>query len=337
MSENKDFIKIQFEQIYKGAVITFDDKNKEIKIDLPREYNTYSTGELNELCLVIKLLSFKGSDKELLIIDDPLSSYDFINQYRIIFRIVKVAEKNKKVIVFTHNIDTINIVNTQHSNKFKYYYIEKLNSKLILEEIKLEINCSSVLSLENLRNQNRYVDLLVYRENCEEGSRFNGHKVFHYDSLYTFQSKNPREEKFNGLTNKYFIDLIENEKIVPKSSFKENTITKILYICGIRVWIEKKIKDFISMQNEPRKTELTNSFNSKKTTVEKLKLVQFENAFKTMFPNFLLEAFMMKKVMLNQDSHYKSQIIPFNFAINISLDDLIREIDEIKAIFEERA
>lgn len=45
---------------------------------------------------------------------------------------------------------------------------------------------------------------------------------------------------------------------------------------------------------------------------------------------------MMKKVMLNQDSHYKSQIIPFNFAMNISLDDLIREIAEVKNIFVEK-
>ena len=55
--------------------------------------------------------------------------------------------------------------------------------------------------------------------------------------------------------------------------------------------------------------------------------------FKNMFPNYLRESFMMKKVMLNQSSHYKSQIIPFNFAMNISLDDLIREIDEIKNMF----
>lgn len=40
-----------------------------------------------------------------------------------------------------------------------------------------------------------------------------------------------------------------------------------------------------------------------------------------------------KKVILNQDSHYKSQIVLFNFAMNISLDDLIRELNEVKKIF----
>ena len=37
--------------------------------------------------------------------------------------------------------------------------------------------------------------------------------------------------------------------------------------------------------------------------------------------------------MLDQNLHYYSQVLPFEYAINISLDDLDREINEIKAIF----
>ena len=336
MSENKNFVKEQFEQIYKGSKITFDDSNKEIKIDLPRDFNTYSTGELNELCLVIKLLSFKGSSKQLLIIDDPLSSYDFVNQYRIIFRIVEATKNDKRIIVFTHNIETINIINTQHSNKFKYYYIEKYNSKLILEQIKSDNIINSILSLESIRNMNPYIDLLVYRENCEEGPLFSGHKVFHYDSSFTFNSSNPKESNFNGLSNDELLNLIENTPVKYKNSFEENTITKILYICGIRVWIENKIRNFILTLSDPQKSKVSNKFNSKNTTLERLNVVQSMSEFKNMFPNYLRENFMMKKVMLNQDSHYKSQIIPFNFAMNISLDDLIREIAEVKNIFVEK-
>lgn len=334
MSDNKSFIKEQFEQIYKCANITFNDKNKEVNITLPRKYTTYSTGELNELCLVIKLLSFKGSNKQLLIIDDPLSSYDFVNQYRIIFRIVETAKNNKKIIVFTHNIETINIINTQYSSRFEYYYIEKHNSKLILERIKSENINNSILSLENIKNMNPYIDLLSYRENCEEGKLFSGHKVFHYDEPFKFNSNILSEIKYKELNNDYFLELIEETPIIYKNSFEENTITKILYICGIRVWIESKIREFILTLNEPQKTDILKKFKSKNTTLEKLNLVQSINEFKIMFPNYSRESFMMKKVMLNQDSHYKSQIIPFNFAMNISLDDLVRELEEIKKIFK---
>ena len=37
--------------------------------------------------------------------------------------------------------------------------------------------------------------------------------------------------------------------------------------------------------------------------------------------------------MLNQNEHYQSQIIPFNYALNISLDELIGEIEDIKNRF----
>ena len=203
--------------------------------------------------------------------------------------------------------------------------MEKYNSKLILEQIKLENNSNSVLSLENIKNKNEYIDLLIYRENCEEGLSFSGHKVFHYESSFTFNSCKPNEQKFNGLNNDYFLDLIEKTSVVYKNSFEENTITKILYICAIR--------EFIMTLNELQKDKVLDLFNSKNTTLDKLKVVQTMEEFKNMFPNYLRESFMMKKVMLNQSSHYKSQIIPFNFAMNISLDDLIREIDEIKNMF----
>lgn len=146
-----------------------------------------------------------------MIIDDPLSSYEFVNQYRIVFRIVESGKDDKKIIVFTHNI-------------------EKHNSKLILEQIKSENIINSILSLESIRNMNLYIDLLVYRENCEKGQLFSGYKVFHYDSLFTFNSNDTKELKFNGLNNEYFLHLIDNVAINYKNSFEENKITKILYL-----------------------------------------------------------------------------------------------------------
>ena len=41
--------------------------------------------------------------------------------------------------------------------------------------------------------------------------------------------------------------------------------------------------------------------------------------------------------MLNKNEHYQSQIIPFNYALNISLDELVNEINEIKERFNMKA
>ena len=45
------------------------------------------------------------------------------------------------------------------------------------------------------------------------------------------------------------------------------------------------------------------------------------------------EDLMSKKVMLNQNAHYYSQVMPFTYAMNLSFDDLRREINELKALF----
>ena len=42
---------------------------------------------------------------------------------------------------------------------------------------------------------------------------------------------------------------------------------------------------------------------------------------------------MSKKTMINQHNHYKSQILPFNYALNITLDELKNEILDIKNHF----
>ena len=41
-----------------------------------------------------------------------------------------------------------------------------------------------------------------------------------------------------------------------------------------------------------------------------------------------------KKVLLNQNDHYKSQIIPFQYALSISTDELVNDINEIKKLFK---
>lgn len=335
MSENKDYVKVEFERLYTGSEITFDDKEQQIKIKLPRSYETYSTGELNELCLVINLLSFKGSNKKLLIIDDPLSSYDFTNQYRTMFRIIRtVKSKDKAIIIFTHNIDTLNITNTQYYGIFKYYYIEKYNSTLYLQKINLTNN-NSIMSLESLTSSNKYIGLLVYRENSNIRKDFDGDKVFHYDDAnpFIFHCKNPCEKDFEGLGNKYFIDLIDNFNIKNNSSFIDNTITKILHLCGIRVWIEKRIYDFIESLPDTDKQNYLEKYKKENLAFKRCKLVWDLNEFKMFYQNFNKESLMIKKVMINQDLHYKSQITPFNYAINISLDNLKQEINDIKNLF----
>ena len=323
--EEKD-IKFYFENRFDIEELKFDDNENQIIIKFKRNVDTYSEGEIHLIILLFKLYEFKINDSNTLIIDDPLTSYDLINQYKTLFEIVNTASTEKKILIFTHNIEMINIINSQDSGTFRYQYIEKYLGKLYLKNI--DINATgSILSLSNLLNldNEKYLRLLIEREK-EENDEY--HKVFHYDNSYTLQ-----DTDFKGLTNEYFVNLIENfnPNGIKNMTFSQNTFNKIIYMCAIRVWIEKKFYEVIKEDEEILRKITGKQFSEK---VNVLLPRNSDSLLINQYPNMTRTFLMSKKVMLNQNEHYQSQIIPFNYALNISLDELIHEVQEIKERFE---
>lgn len=326
--EEKD-IKLYFENRFDIEKLEFDDNENKIIVTFKRNVDTYSEGEIHLIILLFKLYEFKINDSDILIIDDPLTSYDLINQYKTLFEIVNTASAEKKILIFTHNIEMINIINSQDSGTFRYQYIEKYLNKLYLKDI--DINATgSILSLNNLLDldSEKYLKLLIEREK-EENDEY--HKVFHYDNSYILQ-----DSEFNGLTNEYFVNLIENfsPDDINNMTFSQNTFNKIIYMCAIRVWIEKKFYEAIKEDRETLRRITGKQFSEKVNVLlprnsSSLLIHEYTNVTRT----FL----MSKKVMLNQNEHYQSQIIPFNYALNISLDELVNEINEIKDRFNMKA
>lgn len=322
--EEKD-IKLYFENRFDIEELKFDDNENKIIVKFKRNVDTYSEGEVHLIILLFKLYEFKINDSNTLIIDDPLTSYDLINQYKTLFEIVNTASTEKKILIFTHNIEMINIINSQDSGTFRYQYMEKYLEKLYLKNI--DINATgSILSLSNLLNldNEKYLRLLIEREK-EENDEY--HKVFHYDNSYTLQ-----DNEFNGLTNEYFVNLIDkfDPNDIKNMTFSQNTFNKIIYMCAIRVWIEKKFCEVIKEDEEIFRKITGKQFSEK---VNILLPRNSDSLLINQYPNLTRTFLMSKKVMLNQNEHYQSQIIPFNYALNISLDELIHEIKEIKERF----
>ena len=96
---------------------------------------------------------------------------------------------------------------------------------------------------------------------------------------------------------------------------------------GIRVYVEKKIFDV----NSAVATALTpiNQFGDKLKVIQTLYLADVISKY----PHFDMEILKRMKVMLNQNDHYKSQVQSYYYATNISLDELIIEIEQIKNMF----
>ena len=327
LKENEVAIKETFENKFNVSRnnIMFNDENKNIEITLPRNVDKYSTGEINLMVFTFSIYQFIASDKEVLIVDDPLSSYDISNQYRIIFDLVEATVNGKKIIILSHNIDCVNIANSQHRGIFKYKYIEKNNGILYLKDINLNdndsvLNISNLLSsVENANNKDKYFKLLVEREDDLNAPE---NLIFHYDNSYTYNYEGV------NLTNEYFISLIDNlnENSINNDSFEQNAIDKIFYMTAIRVWIEKQF-----YENNPNDTSLNG-----KTFGKKLEYMFPRNEQKRWngSENVTRKYLMSKKTMINQHNHYKSQILPFNYVLNITLDELKKELLDIKAHFE---
>ncbi len=316
--------KFQFD--VKASDIKYNEEEKNIEIKLPRKVEQYSTGEINLMTFMVCMLEFLASDKECLIIDDPLSSYDIPNQYKIIYEIASSKSMDKQVLVFTHNLNTINIANSQHNGSFVYDVLEKRKNTLFINKIDY-FTKDNIISIENLikylddsYSNKKYLELLVEKDTWNDSipDEYENHLIFHYDE--------PFSKDINGyiFNNDYLVNLIDNfdENSFNNINYIENTANKIIYTAALRIWIEKQFYDISNNDQSLHEKEFG----------PKIKYM-FEGSRWTGSSKVTKEYLMSKKVMLNQHIHQKSQEMPFYFALNLSLDDVAKEIIDIKEHF----
>lgn len=304
--------------------VIFDDINHKITIQFDRAIGTFSTGELNLMVFLYHVYSFLGSDKDTMILDDPASSLDLINHYKIAFEIVRTT-KTKKMVVLTHSVDFVNTINSQNPGKFKFYYLEEANNQLYIQLINNNSNTDvNVISLVKLSEADEFIDLLKRRESdISNNTNSNDIEVFHYTETPRYIGGD-----INKLSNHQLSDMIDNFTTFTNTDFYTNSLLKIKYLCALRVWLERKLYEVI-----PQTSPMKNIFLEKKTINEKIDIICPNNGSNPYGVSFSREELMVKKVMLNQGVHYHSQVMPMAYAINLSLDQLEKEINEIKSLF----
>lgn len=110
----------------KLQIIRDDRKNIKIVLEnkdflgINREELPLSSGEQNFLSLIFEFLKAKNSDKPIIILDDPISSFDSIYKNKIAYAIVKMLHKKKRIIL-THNIDLLRLLDGQFKKCFRLY------------------------------------------------------------------------------------------------------------------------------------------------------------------------------------------------------------------------
>lgn len=331
--KNKPHLEADLMKYFKVDIskIKYDSSSFTITVTFPYELKKYSTGELNLISFLYRIYSFIGSDKTVLLLDDPASSLDLINHYKIAYEIVRNA-RDRTLIVLTHSVEFINVVNSQHplNPNFEFYYLEQLNGKISINEIILQSssNNPNIISLDKLKDLSDFVgftDALIEKESSDSNDSIQ--QLFHYtlDSVYL----NGDESKFS---NHDLIDLIEEFMSFEHHDFYTNSFNKILYLSALRLWLEKKL--FLLIPREDNK--LQEKFLKADTLIKRIGvLLPGDGKSLVQLPKGLnRDTLMSKKVMLNQGVHYYSQVMPFAYAINLSLDMLSEEIIEFKNMFE---
>lgn len=110
----------------KLQIIRDDKKNIKIVLEnknflgINREDLPLSSGEQNFLSLTFEFLKAKNSDKPIIILDDPISSFDSIYKNKISYAIVKILQ-NKKRIILTHNVDLLRLLDGQFKKCFRLF------------------------------------------------------------------------------------------------------------------------------------------------------------------------------------------------------------------------
>lgn len=123
------------ENIGKDITIERDPESKNYKMKLgdkdllgtDRDAMELSSGEQNFISLAFELLLARHSDKEYIVLDDPISSFDSVYKNKIAFCIIKFLE-GKKQIVLTHNTDLIRLLDVQRNNCFNLYILNNVEN-----------------------------------------------------------------------------------------------------------------------------------------------------------------------------------------------------------------
>lgn len=112
------------------------DEKKNLRITLsnneflgkPRDELPLSTGEQNFLSLTFEFLKAKNSICPIVVIDDPISSFDSIYKNKVVYAIVKMLH-HKKRIILTHNTDLLRLLDSQYKKCYRLYLMNNTDGE----------------------------------------------------------------------------------------------------------------------------------------------------------------------------------------------------------------
>lgn len=340
----------------KLQIIRDDKKNIKIVLEdrdflgIEREKLPLSTGEQNFLSLTFEFLKAKNSDKPIIILDDPISSFDSIYKNKIAYAIVKILQ-NKKRIILTHNTDLLRLLDGQFKKCFSLFLFNNTENEengfiaLNSNERDMLINLEELLKTfrENIfkhikdtklflislipfmRGYSTIINNTIIKEDLTQ--LMHGYKTKEIDIAEIYIKLFGNNEKKIPDSYKVNVDTILNETIDKKEIVDKNiypllnrTLVHSFTYLFLRLLIEKKLVSKYKIDTESKSGAkqlgqiISRAFPESSKNIDDMK----NRVFLT-----------TKKTLLNEFNHFEGNMSIFQPAIDITDNMLEKEKNDI--------
>lgn len=324
-------------------------------LNVDRDDMHLSTGEQNFISLAFELLLAKNGNKEYVVLDDPISSFDSIYKNKIAFCIIKFLE-NKKQIVLTHNIDLIRLLHVQMKDSYYLYILNNTDGgnngfiRIEDKEKNLLISLSDLVKLfqakggdllSAIKDKRHFLMAMIpfirgYAHICQDPDDYYGalSNIMH--------GYNDSKINVAGIYDYFFGDVfgeaeeISTEDILAVDCncldfFDSNmypllaeTLRQSLIYYYLRMKVEKTLVEVFNISIKDDDIVLLNQIIMKAFSCSDENDPEFE------YKRACRVFFASRKTLLNEFNHFEGNMNIFQPAIDISPVKLMKEVDDIE-------
>ncbi len=324
-------------------------------LGVEREKLHLSTGEQNFISLAFELLLARHSEKEFVVLDDPVSSFDSVYKNKIAFCIIKFLE-NKKQIVLTHNTDLIRLLEVQQNGCYNLYLLVNVEGgnngfiKVSNKEKELLLNLSKLIKL--FQNQNNLLipsilnekDFLMamipfmrgYAHICKNGDEIytqlsgvmHGYETAQvditsiYEELFGYRFPTTQLVSTDDILH---VDC-SNIRILDEENYPllAETLRQTLIYYYLRMKVEKELVDIFQVHINPAHPPMLNQLIQRTLGYRMTDAdIDKKREYKVFFTS--------RKTLLNEFNHFEGNMNIFQPAIDIEAEALQREINSIES------
>jgi len=302
-----------------------------------------SNGEQNFLSLAFELLKAKKANGTIVVLDDPISSFDSIYKNKIAYSILKILG-DKKALILTHNTDLIKLLEHQQKNCFSLYYLnntrEEVNGLIFINphEVKILLYIHEFLDLLRAGIKNEILDEKAFlisiipfmrgycqiTNNCDDKNLLT--KIMHgYETtkvnLSEIYGRIFGPGIIEGIHNISVLDIVNMDldsiEIIKSKKFPllSKTLNHTFTYLYLRLSVEKRLVE--------KRNVNTKKFDMLSNIIT--------DAFKGKDPESIHNRvfFLSRKTLLNEFNHFEIDMNIFQPAIDITNQSLNKEKTEI--------